>query len=150
MQWHDCYYHFWSAVLLNQGCSRATCMGMIILRGHLWPSSTWLNAMDGGEMVTSGTLSSPAWSPPLYNYSHNIDWEHQKSAQLITPQNSVILQKAAYLPLYLQKCVVLASGLICCACFEGNNNKAAQIDQEKKWSMDFRHIRGVHWLARYT
>lgn len=33
MQWHDCYYHFWSAVLLNEGCCRASCMGMIILQG---------------------------------------------------------------------------------------------------------------------
>lgn len=33
MQWHDCYYHFWSAVLLNEGCCQASCMGMIILRG---------------------------------------------------------------------------------------------------------------------
>lgn len=33
MRWHDCYYHFWSAVLLNEGCCQASCMGMIILRG---------------------------------------------------------------------------------------------------------------------
>lgn len=32
--------------------------------GWMW----WM----GGEMVTSGTLSNPAPSPPLYNYSHNI------------------------------------------------------------------------------
>lgn len=40
--------------------------------GHLWPSSAWLNVMDGEEMVMSETLPSPARSQPLYNYSHTV------------------------------------------------------------------------------
>lgn len=40
--------------------------------GHLWPSSAWLNVMDGEEMVMSETLASLARFQPLYNYNHTV------------------------------------------------------------------------------
>ncbi len=50
--------------------------------GHLWPSSAWLNVMDGEEMVMSETLPSPARSQPLYNYSHTV-WLSPNTTQYL-------------------------------------------------------------------
>lgn len=97
--------------------------------GLVPPGWMWWMGGKWWRLEHSQTLPHPRHSIITVT---TFDWEHQKSAQLITTQNSTDLQKAAYLPLCLQKCLFLASGLICRACFEGNNNKAAQIELEKK------------------
>lgn len=68
MQRHDCYYHFWSAMLLNAGPPSGPLHGSHYSAGHRWCGSTWLDVMDGGEMVMSETVPSPARSQPLNNY----------------------------------------------------------------------------------
>lgn len=72
MQRHDCYYHFWSAMLLNAGAV-GLLHGSDYSAGHRWCGSAWLNVMDGEEMVMSETVPSPARSQPLNNY-HRIVW----------------------------------------------------------------------------
>lgn len=55
-------------MLLNAGPPSGPLHGSHYSAGHRWCGSTWLDVMDGGEVVMSETVPSPARSQPLNNY----------------------------------------------------------------------------------